>query len=149
LAINGKETRCILREAQFDPISDRVRHVDFLILHTGEKIKVDVPVSLAGSAIGVRDGGIIDFVMHKLTINVLPDELPEHIEINISDLKIGHSIHIKDLPSTDKFTVVGDENAVIVACVPPKVSEETTAQTEVTEPEQIQAKGKKDEESAA
>lgn len=148
LALGSDETRCILREVQFDPITDRVNHIDLLILHAGEKITIDVPVIVTGSSVGVRDGGIVDHVMHKLTISVLPDSIPESITVDITDLKIGHSIHIKELPATDQFVVLGDENAVIVAVVPPKTTDETaTPQTEVTEPEQIQAKGKKEEEA--
>ena len=148
LALGADETRCILRDVQFDPITDRVNHIDLLILHAGEKITIDIPVIITGSSVGVRDGGIIDHVLHKLTIDVLPDSIPESITVDISELKIGNSIHIKELPATDKYTVLGDENAVIVAVVPPKTTDETaTPQTEITEPEQIQAKGKKEEEA--
>lgn len=148
LNLDGKETKSILREVQFDPLTDRVRHIDLIILHAGEKIKLDVPVALVGTAAGVKDGGIIDFVMHKLTINVLPDKIPQQIEVDVTDLKIGHGVHIKDLPVNEAYTIVGDETAVIVACVAPKVVEEKVpgATPEITEPEQIQAKGKKDEE---
>jgi len=147
LALGAEETRCILRAVQFDPITDRVNHIDLLILHAGEKITIAIPVIITGSSVGVRDGGIVDHVLHKVTIEVLPDSIPESITVDISDLKIGQSIHVKDLPSTDKYTVLGDETAVIVAVVPPKTTEEVvTPQTEVVEPEQIQAKGKKEEE---
>lgn len=148
LSIGGKETRCILRDSQFDPISDRCVHVDFLILHAGEKIKVEVPVLLVGTAIGARDGGIIDFVLHKVTIDVLPDSIPEHIDVDISGLAIGQSIHIRDLAKTDKYVIVGDETSIIVACNAPKTTDDTAvAATEVVEPEQIKAKGKKEEEA--
>jgi large subunit ribosomal protein L25 len=151
LIIGGQETRCILRDAQFDPITDRVTHIDFLKIHKGEKIKVDIPITLAGSPQGVKDGGILDFIMHKLTVNVDPDSIPDHIEVNVADLKIGQSVHVRDLPATDAYVIIGDENAVIAACVPPKVAEEVvaTAATEIVEPEQIQTKGKKDEEEGA
>lgn len=150
LALGADETRCILREVQFDPITDRVNHIDLLILHAGEKITIDVPVIVTGTSVGVRDGGIVDHVLHKLTINVLPDSIPESITVDITDVKIGHSIHIKDLPATDKYAILGDVNAVIVAVVPPKITEEAVVpQTEVVEPEQIQAKGKKEEEEGA
>lgn len=150
LDLDGKSTKSILREVQFDPITDRVRHIDLIILHAGEKVKIDVPVSLVGTAAGVKDGGIIDFIMHKLTINVLPDQIPQHIEVDISELKIGHGVHIKDLPANNAYVIIADENAVIVACSAPKVVEEPVpgVVAEVVEPEQIQAKGKKEEEGA-
>ena len=148
LALGADETRCILRAVQFDPITDRVNHIDLLILHAGEKITIDIPVIITGSSVGVRDGGIVDHVLHKVTIDVLPDSIPESIMVDISELKIGQSIHIRDLAATDKYTILGDETAVIVAVVPPKTTDDTaTPVTEITEPEQIQAKGKKEEEA--
>ncbi len=131
LQLSGSETNCILREVQFDPLTDRVVHVDFLILHAGEKIKVDIPVKLVGTSAGSKDGGVNDHVMHKVMIDVLPDAIPDHIEVDISALKIGHSIHIKDLPKSDSYVIIGDENAVIVACAAPKVSDAATTQTEI------------------
>ncbi len=150
LALSGAETRCILREIQFHPITDQVTHIDFVKLHEGEKIKLEVPVLITGQSIGVRDnGGVLDHIMHKLTINVLPDQIPQHIDVDITDLKIGHGIHIKDLPKNDAYTFLHDENAMIIACNTPKVADETAATpgAEMTEPEQIKAKGKKEEEA--
>jgi len=149
LNLDGKLTRSILREVQFDPLTDKVRHIDLIILHAGEKVRLDVPVSLIGTAVGVKDGGIIDFVMHKLTINVLPDQIPQHIEVDISELKIGHGVHVKDLAVDEGYTILGDENAVIVACVAPKVVEEPVPGAiaeAAAEPELVAAKGKKEEE---
>ena len=149
LNLDGKSSRCILREVQFHPVTDRVSHIDLIALHAGEKIRVDIPVSLEGTAAGVKDGGIVDFVLHKLAIDVLPDAIPEHISIDIRGLTIGHSIHVKDLGVNPNYTILADEHAVIVACVPPKAAEEPAAgetAAQITEPEQIQAKGKKEDE---
>lgn len=148
LSIGGTSSRCILREIQFDPVSDRVTHIDFVKLHEGEKIRVEVPVNLIGQSVGVKDGGIIDHILHKLSINAEPDAIPSHIDVDISDLKIGHGVHVKDLPAHSGYTINADETAVIVSCTPPKVETAATpgAAAEVTEPEQIQAKGKKEEE---
>jgi len=147
LNLDGKSTNCILREVQFHPVTDRVRHIDLIALHAGEKIKVDVPIVITGTAAGVKDGGIVDFVLHKLSVDVLPESIPEHISVDITDLKIGHSVHVKDLPAHPGYTILGDQNSVIVACVPPKAAAEATETAAVAEPEQIQAKGKKDEEA--
>ncbi|MDP4199063.1 MAG: 50S ribosomal protein L25 [Bacteroidota bacterium] len=151
LNIDGEPTLCILREVQFHPVTDRVSHIDLIAIHAGEKIKVDVPVRLVGTAIGTKDGGILNFVLHKLNIEVLPDAIPEHIDVDVSDLKIGHAKHVSDLPEHPAYTISGEANAVIVAVVPPKAAEEAAATTEavVTEPEQIKAKGKKEEEEGA
>jgi large subunit ribosomal protein L25 len=151
ISIDGTATKSILREVQFDPISDRVNHIDLIILHAGEKVKIDIPVTLVGTAQGAKDGGVIDFAMHKLTINVLPDQIPTHIDVDISGLTIGHGVHVKDLPLNEAYTIMADENATIVSCVAPKVVEEPVpgAAPEMTEPEVVGAKGKKEEEGEA
>jgi large subunit ribosomal protein L25 len=99
----------------------------------------------------VKDGGVIDFVMHKLSVECLPDAIPSHIDVDVTDLRIGHSIHISDISAGAGYTIVADGSAVIVTCAAPKTAEategEAAAATEtITEPEQIKAKGKKDEE---
>jgi len=147
LNLDGKATRCILREVQFHPTTDRVRHIDLVALHAGEKIKLDIPIVLVGSAAGAKDGGIVDFILHKLSVEVLPDAIPEHIAVDIKDLKINQSVHVRDLGEHPSFVILGDPNAVIVTCVPPKQVDETAAGTAIAEPEQIQAKGKKEEEA--
>jgi len=151
LDLEGKALKCILREVQFHPVTDRVSHVDFVAIHAGEKIKIDVPINLVGTSSGVKDGGVMDFALHKLAIEVLPDKIPQHIDLDISDLKIGHSLHVSDLPSSTDYTVTTDPSAVIVTVAAPKTADETApaADTAVTEPEQIKAKGKKDEEEGA
>jgi large subunit ribosomal protein L25 len=149
LNLDGAPQRCILREVQFHPVTDRVSHIDLIIIHANEKIKIDVPVKLIGTSSGVKDGGVMDFSLHKLSIEVLPDSIPEHIELDISNLKIGHSLHVSDLPSNDAYTVATDSHAVIVTIAAPKAAEEVVAATAavVAEPEQIK-KGKKEEEEA-
>src|SRR5438067_10097868 len=78
LRVDGAALRCIMREVQFHPVTDRVTHVDLITIHAGEKLKLDVPVKLVGTAPGVKDGGALDFVLHKLLVEVLPDAIPEH-----------------------------------------------------------------------
>ncbi len=151
LNLDGEAMRCILREVQFHPVTDRVSHVDLILIRAGEKIKIDVPVRLVGTAAGTKDGGILDFVLHKLSIEVLPDAIPDHIELDISGLKIGHSLHVSDLPEHPTYTIASDPQAVIAIVAAPKAAEEVAAtpETVITEPEQIKAKGKKEEEEGA
>ncbi len=146
--LGGKSSRAILREVQFHPVTDRVRHIDLIVLHADELIKVEVPFIMKGTAPGQRDGGALDITMHKVMVEALPDALPEHIDVDISNLKMGQSIHVNQLPAHPGFKILGDENAVIVACQHPKTGTDETvaaAADAIAEPEQIQAKGKKDE----
>ena len=151
LKLDGSSMRAILREVQFHPVTDRVSHIDLIAIREGQKMKIDVPVNLVGTAIGTKDGGILDFSLHKISVECLPDSIPEHIDVDITDLKIGHSIHVSDLPAQTGFTITADPHAVIVTVAAPKTAEEVAPapETVVTEPEQIKAKGKKEEEEGA
>lgn len=147
LELEGKEeSECILKDVQFDPVTDRVIHFDLIGLTKGETIQVEVPVKIIGSAVGVKDGGVLQQILHKVQVECLPKDIPDHIEIEVSNLKIGASIHIKDLQIEGiKFTNLPD--SVIISVAHPKVEKEPVASetAEVTEPEVI-GKGKPSEE---
>jgi len=156
LVIEGNNTpyNCILKDIQFDPISDKPIHFDLLGISENEPIKIEVPVRLNGSPVGVKDGGIIQHSIHKIEIECLPKDIPSHIDINIENLKIGDGIKIGDV-ELQNFEIVDNPNTMIVAVVPPtieKAPETAAAEGEVpaegeekAEPEVI-AKGKKEEE---
>lgn len=156
LVIEGTSTpyNCILKDIQFDPISDKPIHFDLLGISENEAIKIEVPIRLMGSPVGVKDGGIIQHSIHKVEIECLPKDIPSHIEINIENLKIGDGIKVGDI-ELNNFEVVDNPNTTIVAVVPPaveKAPETAAAEGEVpaegeekAEPEVI-AKGKKEEE---
>jgi len=89
-------------------------HVDLHKINMEEKVKVKVPVSLTGSAKGVKEGGLLDLVMHAIEIECLPAQIPEHIEVDITDLAIGGSLHIADVQFPAGFRVLEDQKAAIV-----------------------------------
>lgn len=147
LKIEGKEDfTCIMKDVQFDPVTDKIIHFDLMGINTNEKIEIEVPVLITGTAIGVRDGGILQTNLHKLLVECFPNEIPDHLEINVSDLKIGSSIHVEDL-SFDKITFVTSPDTVVVSVVAPRAEKvETPAEgAEAKEPEVI-TKGKADKE---
>lgn len=147
LEMEGKEeSECILKDVQFDPVTDKVIHFDLIGLTKGETIEIEVPVRLVGSAIGVKDGGILQHVLHKIHIECLPKDIPDQVDVEVTNLKIGDSVHVKDLQiEAVKFTTLSD--SVIVSVTHPKVEKEPVAgeTTEITEPEVI-SKGKAVEE---
>ena len=104
----------IIRDSQFHPVNDNILHIDFLELSDNELVSMEVPVELTGNSIGVRNGGQLNLVMRKLLIRSFPKNLPDNIELNISELKIGHSIRIKDVES-DNYKFIQPESAVIVS----------------------------------
>ncbi len=143
----GKKT-CILKEFQLDPVTDSIIHVDFHGLKAGEKVSVEVAVHLVGIPIGVKEGGIIQHSLHKIEIECLPTQIPDKIDIDVSALKIGDSLHVKDL-KIENARVLTNPEATVITIVPPALHKETEVGTETTpesaEPEVIQ-KGKKTEE---
>ena len=144
---DGSEKLCILKEVVFDPITDRPVHFDLMGVAAGEVIKVSVPVVLLGRAAGQGEGGVVQHILNELDLEVLPKNMPEHIEVDISPLGIGDSIHVSDL-SLDDVTILNPEEATIVSVSAPRVSEEEGAElegVEAAEPEVI-GKGKKDDE---
>lgn len=144
---NDADRKCIMREVQFDPVTDRVIHFDLMGLRAGQKVRLEIPVVLEGAAIGVREGGIVQHTLHKLGVECLPADLPEHISIDISQLHIGDAVHIGDLKLETLSFLLGPEQT-IVSIVHPKVVAEAapteTTEAAAAEPEVI-AKGKKEE----
>ncbi len=143
------EYECIIKDVQFDPVTDKVIHFDLLGLTKGEKIILEIPVQLVGSPVGVKEGGIIQHVMHKIEVECLPRNIPEHIVVDVSGLKLGDSIHIGDLKYDDiEFT--DPKESLIVQVTHAKVKEEAAPVVEGVgeepkEPEVI-SKGKQEEE---
>jgi len=143
---------CILRDIQFDPVTERPVHIDLQGLRSDEKINLEVPIIITGGTpMGVRDGGIIQHVMHRLKISCLPKDIPEHIEVNAENLKMNQFVHVRDL-KLDRVTVLENESSSIVGVVPPTIEKEETVAApgaEVAAEPEVIAKGKKPEEGAA
>ncbi|MBK8550052.1 MAG: 50S ribosomal protein L25 [Ignavibacteria bacterium] len=138
---------CILKDVQFHPVTDKPLHFDLIALKEGETLTIEVSVHLIGNPQGVRDGGTIQHILHKLEIECLPSNIPSHIDIEISHLNMNDSIKVSDL-KLENIKVLNDENASIVAVVPPTVEKVVTPEEGAetpAEPEVI-SKAKKDDE---
>lgn len=124
LAVDGKKktTPTLIREVQYHAARKAVLHVDFLLVHAGEKIHLDVPIRLSGSAVGVRDnGGILQEVLREVRVECLPGDIPEAIDVDISDLDIGDSVVVGSV-SLPGVKVLNDPELVLVSVVAPTVS---------------------------
>lgn len=147
----GQEHDCIIKDVQFDPVTDKVVHFDLLGLTSGETFQLEVPIQFIGSPVGIKEGGVLHQFLHKLEVECLPKDIPQHLEINIQDLSIGDSIHVKDL-KFENIEVLNDEDTVIISVTHPKVETEPVVAEEgvvegeeSAEPELI-GKGKADKE---
>ena len=151
LTVDGKKARTLIREIQRHPIRPDIIHVDFYEIKADEKVTLKVPVHLVGTPDGVRNaGGVLDQVTREVEIEVLPENIPDRVELDVSALKIGDSLHTRDLTIPNAVILTGAD-LTIATVVPPR-AEEVAAPTpeaaaEVAEPELIR-KVREDEEGA-
>ena len=150
LDVEGQgEHDCIMKDVQFDPVTDKVIHFDLLGLTSGEKFQLEVPLLFKGSPVGIKEGGILQQFLHKLNVECLPKDIPQHLEINIQELSLGASIHVRDL-KFENIEILNPEGTVLVTVTHPKVEAEPVAgevvegEEKPAEPEVI-GKGKSDQ----
>jgi large subunit ribosomal protein L25 len=144
--------KVLVKEYQLDPIDHRLLHADFYAVAMDKAITVTVPIVIKGEAKGVKQqGGIVDFVTRDLEIECLPGEIPEHIDVDVSELMLHQGVRVRDLPTTGKWTAVTEPDTMIVHVVALKAEEPAATEAAAApaaaaaEPEVIK-KGKKDEE---
>ena len=151
LRFDGAETRVMVKEYQLDPVTHHLLHADFYQLAMDKAITVTVPIVLKGEPKGVKlQGGLLDFVTRDVQVQCLPTDIPEHIDVDVSELMLNQSIRLRDVAQNPKWKPVTDADAMIAHVVMPK-AEEAAAATETpaaaaatTEPEVVK-KGKPDE----
>jgi large subunit ribosomal protein L25 len=125
-ALNGKAA--IVKEVQQDYVKNKVLHVDFQTLKDDEEITVDVPVKLMGEAPGVKvQGGVLTLVTHEVAVTCLPKNIPSQIEVDITALGLGQSIHASDLKFAEGVTLADDAHETIVSVVASRAAEEAPA----------------------
>lgn len=153
---NGKyqERSVLIKQIQHHPVRDDCIHVDFNEISLTKTIRVKVPLVAVGEAIGVKfDGGVLDHILWELEIECLPAQIPESIEVNVSGLKVGDSLHVKDLAVGEGIKLLNDPEAAVLAVAMPRKEEAAPAAAEAgaevkAEPEVIKEKKEKPEGSA-
>jgi large subunit ribosomal protein L25 len=124
----GGTSRVLVREVQLDPVSHHPLHADFYRVNMDRKINVTVPIVIRGEARGVKaDGGVLEFVHREMEVSCLPAEIPNSIEVDVSDLGINDSIHVRDVSANASWTPISDPDMMIVHVVIIKVVEEVVA----------------------
>jgi len=109
---DGTTLNAVLQDIQFHPVTDRILHVDFYQLFDDKEIALNIPVELVGNSRGVKNGGVLRKNNRKLRVKALPANLPDIIEIDITNLKIGDKVSVADL-NQDKYTLLHSENTVV------------------------------------
>src|SRR5690554_5759504 len=122
VTVEGESYDCITRHVDFDPITDVPAHVDFYALTAGQEVTLTVPVALVGDAAGVRAGGILSQILNELEIRCLPKDIPNQIELDISELEVGDSRHVSDL-TVENVTILTDDSRTVVTITAPVAEE--------------------------
>lgn len=125
----GKTRKSVLREIQQDPVTDAIIHVDIMGVKLTEKVRLTIPILLKETPIGVKEGGILEHLLREVTVEGLPLEIPEHIEVDVSGLNIGDVITLEDI-TIDKVKVITEIHHAVANVVHPKVIKEVEVEEE-------------------
>ena len=124
----------IIKEVQRNPVNDRILHLDLNEVSADEEIEVDVTVHMTGHSFGVlNEAGALDVSSHDLAVRCLPGNLPEFIQVDVTDLHVGQTIHVRDLKPIEGVTFIDDEDLPVISCVMAIVEEEVVPETEAVE----------------
>lgn len=161
LAIDGRkrEVSAVIKDVQFDAIRGDIKHVDFQEVRANEVITATIPVIGHGEAAGESAGGILDQILHEVEMRCAVNKMPEHIEVDVTPLEVGHTVCLADLSIPDGAVLEGDPDQIVFSVVLPQMEVEEPEEAEEgaleelaeeggEEPEVI-SKGKQEEDEAA
>ena len=135
----------MVKDIQVHPLQRTILHTDFYEIAMDEMVTVEVPVLLVGKPEGIKMGGILEQVRRAIEIQCLPGDIPKSIDVDVSSLMIGDSIHVQDI-QVEKAKILSESNFTIATVVPPVVEEKVTEEVVAEVPEEAEAKEKTEEE---
>lgn len=126
---NNTTVKALPKDLQFHPVTDQIEHIDFIKVEPGMPLRVQVPVKFSGQdkSAGIKRGGVLNIVRHEIEFSCLPDAIPTHIEINVAEMDIGDSVHIKDVKLPDGITPTIKRNFTVATVAGRKAEEEAPA----------------------
>lgn len=152
VTFDGKDNKkCIIRDIQFDPIKGRPLHIDLLGITMTEKITVYASITLVGTPLGVKNsGGILNQVLREVQVECLPSDIPDNIELDVSELEIGDNLQVSDL-AVEKAEILEDPDTIVATITAPRLEveeEEEVAEEEeeAAEPEVLSQRAEEEEE---
>jgi large subunit ribosomal protein L25 len=149
LKLDGSNTKVLVKDFQLEPITHQVLHVDFYRVAMDRMIEVTIPILIKGEPKGVKlQGGLLEFVRREIDIECLPTDIPEHVDVDVSELMVGQGIRVRDVATNPKWRSLTDVDTMLVHVILAKAEESAAATTDTptaaAEPEVVK-KGKKDE----
>jgi large subunit ribosomal protein L25 len=141
LNIDGKEkAEVIVKDYQLDPLKKNIIHVDFYEIEKGKKLRTEIPIKVTGTSKGVKKGGILEVFIRDLEIECLPKDIPDSIVVDVNDLEVGDSIHVKDIKVDEKIHIHANPEQVVLTIGSPtviKAVEEEAVEAEVEAAEAV------------
>ncbi|NTW57897.1 MAG: 50S ribosomal protein L25 [Nitrospirae bacterium] len=149
------EHMALIKDYQVDPLNGSLIHLDLMEVAMNEKVKIQVSVHITGSSIGVKEGGIFQYGLRTLEVECLPTQIPDNIEVNITNLKINESLHVRDITAPEGVRILSDGDSTVATIQPPISAEKLESMlaaaptAEVGEPEVVGKKKEGEAEAAA
>ena len=134
LDVDGKKVNAVLKEVQKEPLKGKLIHLDFLAVSMRQELEVEVPVVATGTSVGIKEGGVLQQPNRELKLTVKPSDIPENIEVDITELAIGDTLTVGDIRDKVDFTIVDEDDVVLVTVSTPVSEAELEADLETTEP---------------
>ena len=132
ISFNSESRDAMIKELQIDPVTDEIIHVDFVQIAMDKSIQVSVPVVPVGEAVGVKsEGGFVDFITREVEVQCLPKDIPENIEIDISDLHVHQSLKVEDIRPPEGAEILSDMDDMLILINVPHKEEEVVEEEEV------------------
>ncbi|KAF1293342.1 50S ribosomal protein L25/general stress protein Ctc [Candidatus Enterococcus leclercqii] len=142
--VDGKKVNTLIKQTQADTFTRALTHVEFLSVNMTEETEVEAEVLLVGESVGAKSGGVVAQNLYSVVVSATPDKLPERVEVDITNLEIGDSLTVADLPKAADYTIVTDGEEQIVAIMEPQAEE--PADDEAGESPQPEVIGEKEAE---
>ena len=139
VAWDGQQENVQIRDIQYDALGDCILHVDLVRISLTETVRVAVPIEMHGEAAGVKEGGVLELLLHEIEVECFPTAIPENIRVDVSGLNIGDDLRVLDLPLPQEVQSVHESNAVVLLVARPSevAEEEETEEQALAEPEVI------------
>ncbi|WP_338779265.1 50S ribosomal protein L25/general stress protein Ctc [Metabacillus sp. FJAT-52054] len=148
LDVDGKKHSVMVNDMQRDTMKNEILHADFLAVNMNSEVDVEVPLTLTGEAQGVKDGGVLQQPLYQISVTAKPNDIPQTIEVDISNLAVNDTLTISDLKDSKKYTINHEDDEVIASILPPQAEEEIDSGEEQEPGEPENAEGREGEDEA-
>ncbi|MEA3287175.1 MAG: 50S ribosomal protein L25 [Candidatus Marinimicrobia bacterium] len=147
ITIDGEQLRAMVKDVQWHPVTEKILHMDFLGVRLRDIIEIPVPVIAIGTPLGVQEGGLLQQPIHEVLVSCKGEDVPDSIEVDVSELNIGDAIHAAEITS-DTYEILIADDITIVSVVIPQKMEEAVVEVDEDELEFEDEEGSEDSDSS-